>query len=296
MSELEAAVISSYLFRGKTKTRIVTLLYKSLKRFFGPDCDATTIDYTRLMSYAADRMKTRKPATAHNELKYLRLGMVEMEKAGRMRVPIFPRLRVKNARQGFFEDHEFNAVISHIDPELAPLLRFLWFTGWREGETKSLTWANVDFSVGCVRLEVGTTKNEDGRVFPFGVLPPLRTLLEEQRRRTSAIEAHLKQVIPWVFWRVEGKHAKPVHRYERSWKAACLAACYPGKLVHDLRRTAVRRLERAGVPRSVAMKLTGHKTESIYHRYAIVSERDLSEGVAKLATMFRLGEKCHTDG
>lgn len=49
----------------------------------------------------------------------------------------------------------------------------------------------------------------------------------------------------------------------------------------------MRNLERAGVPRSVAMKLTGHKTESIYRRYAIVSEADLSVGVAKLAKLYR---------
>lgn len=62
----------------------------------------------------------------------------------------------------------------------------------------------------------------------------------------------------------------------------------PGKLVHDFRRTAVRNLERAGVPRSVAMKLTGHKTESIYRRYAIVSETDLAEGVEKLAALHQI--------
>jgi hypothetical protein len=44
-------------------------------------------------------------------------------------------------------------------------------------------------------------------------------------------------------------------------------------------------LERAGVPRSVAMKLIGHKTEAMYRRYAIVSPRDLTEGVAKLALL-----------
>ena len=50
----------------------------------------------------------------------------------------------------------------------------------------------------------------------------------------------------------------------------------------------VRNLERAGVSRSVAMKLTGHKTESVYRRYAIASEADLSEGVRKLASVHQL--------
>jgi hypothetical protein len=56
----------------------------------------------------------------------------------------------------------------------------------------------------------------------------------------------------------------------------------PGKLLHDLRRTAVRNLERAGVPRSTAMVMVGHKTESIYRRYAIVDEKMHKEAAAKL--------------
>jgi len=56
--------------------------------------------------------------------------------------------------------------------------------------------------------------------------------------------------------------------------------CCPGRIPHDFRRAAVRNLERAGVPRSVVMKLTGHKTESVYRRYAIADERDLRIAVA----------------
>ena len=67
------------------------------------------------------------------------------------------------------------------------------------------------------------------------------------------------------------------------WVTACRKAGRPRLLPHDLRRSAVRNLERAGISRSVAMKLTGHKTEAVYRRYAIVAENDLREAGAKLA-------------
>jgi hypothetical protein len=61
----------------------------------------------------------------------------------------------------------------------------------------------------------------------------------------------------------------------------------PGRMFHDFQRTAVRNLERAGITRSVAMKMTGHKTESIYRRYDIVSEGDLRIATAKLESFAR---------
>jgi hypothetical protein len=70
------------------------------------------------------------------------------------------------------------------------------------------------------------------------------------------------------------------------WATACDKAKVPGRILHDFRRTAVRNLERAGVPRSVAMKLTGHKTESVYRRYAIVSDADLREATQRLMGTF----------
>ena len=77
--------------------------------------------------------------------------------------------------------------------------------------------------------------------------------------------------------------ANPSKDYYGAWDEACRLAGLPDRIAHDLRRTAVRNLERAGVPRSASMKMTGHKTESVYRRYAIVDEAMLREGAEKLA-------------
>lgn len=93
----------------------------------------------------------------------------------------------------------------------------------------------------------------------------------------------------------------PILRFDKAWWSACRAAGIPdrvekrtlpngkeitkvtcGRIFHDFRRTAVRNLENAGVPRSQAMRLVGHKTEAIYNRYAISNENDLREAVRKL--------------
>ncbi len=140
-----------------------------------------------------------------------------------------------------------------------------------------MTWAQVDWNGGLVRLEPGTTKNREGRAFP--ITPALRAILERRLEFTRRCERTQGRIIPWVFHR-KGQRIKGM---TKSWRTACKNAGVPGRLLHDLRRTAVRNLERASVSRSVAMKMTGHKTESVYRRYAIVSEGDLGEAGLKLA-------------
>jgi integrase len=81
------------------------------------------------------------------------------------------------------------------------------------------------------------------------------------------------------------RNGRQIKSFRKAWANACEAAGVPGRIPHDLRRTAVRNLERAGVSRNVAMQLTGHKTESVYRRYAIVSESDLGAGLEKLGQL-----------
>lgn len=87
-----------------------------------------------------------------------------------------------------------------------------------------------------------------------------------------------KTICPFVFHR----NGEQIKEFRTAWKNACKAAGCPGKLIHDMRRSAVRTFERAGVPRSVAMSIVGHKTESIYRRYAIVDEAMQREAAARL--------------
>ena len=115
-------------------------------------------------------------------------------------------------------------------------------------------------------------------IYPVGDLPELVEVIDAQWTVHEQLKTR-SVISPFVFTR----DGEPVKAFRRSWHKACAAAGYPSKIPHDFRRTAVQNFERAGVSRSVAMKITGHKTESIYRRYAIVSEGDLREGLGKFS-------------
>jgi integrase len=190
------------------------------------------------------------------------------------------------SRSGFFERDQFDAVLRHLTPQLRPPMLFGYITGWRvNSEVLPLEWRRVDFKASEVRLDRGTTKNGEGRVFKM--TKDLRALLvaQEAERERLKKAGHLS---PFVFFRevADGpggeKKPQPIVSLLKAWKAACRLAGCPGRIPHDLRRTAVRNLVRAGVSETVAMKMTGHKTRSVFDRYDITSEQDLTDAAAKL--------------
>lgn len=289
LADLHKILEDNYHANGRPTPPVATK-FKHLGEHFGVDRPAREITTDRIVAYQAARLEQgAQAATVNRELAALRRAFRLAEKAGRVETrPIFELLREDNARTGFFERGAFEAVRAKLPEWLQPVVTFQYLTGWRIGETLRLEWRQVDFDAGVIRLEPGTTKNRDGRVLPFRALPELAALIEAQRDETRRQERELERVIPWVFHRdghgLRAKYGASSAVY-KAWRQACTEAGVPGRILHDFRRTAVRNLERAGVARSVAMKITGHKTEAVYRRYAIVSEADIAAGLAKVAAL-----------
>ena len=280
--DLAAMVVQDYVVNERKSLDRCKRSIAHLRDYFGTSM-APDITPDRVDAYICARLAAKaKPATIRLDLAALGRMFTLGERAGKVpHRPRFASIEVRNTRSGFFEERELRAVLAQLPDHLRGVVEFAHLTGWRKGEVLGLEWRQVDFNAGVVRLEPGSTKNDEGRSFPFAALPALESLLRALRARTSALERERGQMIPWVFHR----SGKPIRSFHAAWRAACERADVAGRLVHDLRRTAVRNLERAGVPRSWAMKLTGHKTESVYRRYAIVSEADLAEGVRRLAAL-----------
>jgi hypothetical protein len=201
-------------------------------------------------------------------------------------MPHVPMLTLNNARQGFFEREELDAILEKLPTYLHAPLTFAFVTGWRlKSEVLPLTVDRVDLQAGVVRLDAGTTKNNEGR--SFYLTNELRDVLKAQLISIEDLQQK-DTICPHVFHRPDGSRIKD---FRKTWAKACKAAGYPGKLFHDFRRSAVRTLERSGVPRSTAMAMVGHKTESIYRRYAIVDETMRREAADEVGRLERAAER-----
>jgi integrase len=260
---------------------------KPVRAHFGgwcaPDVTAAAVD-----AYIEDRLEDDcAPATINRGTQLL--GQAFRLALGRGKVTVVPSIRhlpEKNVREGFFERPEFEAVVAALPEHLQDFARFAFLTGWRRGEIISLRWTDVDRDGGVIRLRPEHSKNGHARVVPFAAVPQLGSLMERRWQARLLERAGAVLVADLVFHR----GATAIADFRKAWASACIAAGLyhverdadgserkvHERLFHDLRRTAVRNMVRAGVDPAVAMKISGHRTRAVFDRYNIIDERDIS--------------------
>ncbi len=173
-------------------------------------------------------------------------------------------------RTGFFEESEILSVLARLPPYLRPPIRFAYSTGWRRSEVFGMRWSWVDLPNRSITIPKGFAKNRQAR--HIKLRGDLLALIETQSHDRGHFPA-----CEFVFHRAGREIRDPNY----AWRKACEEAGLPGKLIHDLRRTAARNMIRSGTPENVVMKLLGHKTRSMLTRYDIVDERDLDEAAQR---------------
>jgi len=217
-----------------------------------------------------------------------------------------------STRQGFLEVVDYEKLFDTLPPYIRPLLAMGFYTGMRLGEIIGLKWHQVKLSdvEGQSRVELSAedTKTSEPRIVPL--IDGLPEMLENIRRANPKASG-----TDCVFLNAAGNPIQSASSFIKPWRTACIKAAirtklngkevvshfskgpkccpycdagqieagtYVGFIFHDLRRSAVRNLTQAGVPRSLAMKISGHKTESIFERYNITTDADVQNAGVQL--------------
>ncbi len=307
VGELLDSLECDYKLRGKWNVKVNSNV-KPLREFFGErravdltsDSVSAYIESLREQGYSAATCNRRTQLLGQA----FKLAVRTKKLAS---APFIPRLsEVGNERQGFFETEHLDAVLENLPEYLRDFAKCGFLIGWRKSSLQSLRWSDVADDVIYLRAEHSKTRKPES----VPIEGELRDIID--RRRAAAVwqskdgQGHFSE---YVFH----DHGQPVGDFRKAWASACCAAgvgklvcptcranvddkskceeCgrtwkreelrYTGAIFHDFRRTAARNLVRAGVPVPVAMKITGHRTDSMFRRYAIVSEEQKREALVK---------------
>ncbi len=268
--EIRKGLERHYVREGNRSLRRAQQALDHLEQFLGAERRAIEITRPVVNDYIEHRLEEGAArGTATYEVRILGAALSVAVDEGLLAVrPTFKLPALHNARTGFFEDGDFAALLLELPAHVRPVVRFLRMTGWRKSETLGLTWDHVDREGQVIRLHATQTKGGDARVFPFGLAPELKQLLEERLAERDGL---------FVFHR----GGERIKSFRRAWARASKKAGLEGRLVHDLRRTAARDFRRRGVSEGEIMRLCGWKTRAMFDRYNIIDEADLAEAVGK---------------
>ena len=227
---------------------------------------ASELTTPALERYKQDRLGAgRAAATVNRELEALRSAL----RHGDLPRPKFPMMELDNVRTGYFTAPEVDTLLQHIpDPDVQDFVAWAFRTGMRRGEIARLEWSMLDKNVLFIPGTI--TKNKKGRSFGFA-----GEAAEIMSRRVQA----RRLGCPLIFHR-EGR---PMGPFRDLWRSALKRAGLPqDRLVHDLRRSAVRHLVQSGVDPLIAMKVSGHRTRSMLDRYSIVTEQETAAAMKRV--------------
>jgi integrase len=193
-------------------------------------------------------------------------------------MPEISMLPERSQPRGCVEDAEYRAILNNLPEYLKPIIQTAYLTGWRiNSDILTLQKHHLDLESGCLRLAKGEPNEQGIREFPL--TPELREVLAQQLERTTKFERLSGKELPWLFHR----NGRPIKDFRKAWAVACQRPGVQDRVPDDLRRSAVRNLEYAGVPRSMAMAMVGHRSDSIYRGIASVDRAVLKESASKIA-------------
>jgi integrase len=276
MAELFDDVLEDYQINKRRSVRSVeSRIRLYLKPTFGK-VRAAALSTQSLKAYIVKRRDAGVPDSSINrELavvsRAFRLA-AENDPPKVNRIIHIPRLAEDNTRTGFLEHDAYLRLRNELPDHVRLIYIIGYHTGVRRGELRKIRWTDVDFPGAEIRLAGTITKNKKPRTIP--IYGEMRQWLE----MAKAERDQLWPDCPWVF----ARKGRQLDQFSKTWEPACERAGVAGLLFHDLRRSAVRNMERAGIPRNVAMSISGHKTEAVYRRYDIVNKRDLTNAAVRM--------------
>jgi integrase len=278
VDELISDLFAEYRQQGRKSIKTAEWRWKKHLEPFFRKLPADDLNTDLVQRYCAKREAEKASgASINRELAFLKRAfhLAMRRTPPKVRAcPEMPMYKESAPRTGFLEDAQYTPLAmecSKVGLWLRALLTTAYSFAFRKGELLSLRVKQIDLATGTIRLEAGTTKNGEGRVVKM--TREVATLL------TACIIG--KKPDDFVFTRENGE---PVAGFRKIWASVCKRAGVPDLLFHDLRRSGVRNLRRLGVQESVAMRISGHKTRSVFERYNIVDEADLADAASRLDT------------
>lgn len=255
---------------------------KRLKETFG-SIKAEEIKPSMIEAYQQKRLSeiTRqgtpyKPASINRELEVMkRIFNLAVREEMVTRNPCWKvtKLSEKNARDRVLSQEEFENLVKELPLHAADIATVAYFTGMRAGEIFGLTWDRVNMKEGYINLTPQDTKTGEPRYVYFS--GPVKDILE---RLGKVRQISHRFVFTY--------HGNPVKSIKYSLTRALRKAGIQDFRFHDLRHTFVSNARKAKVDRTVIMKLTGHKTLSMFTRYNTVDQADAKEAMQQLESFF----------